>query len=257
MTVTYETPHDGVAFITLNRPDRLNAYDAQMRLDLRNAMRDASHDDSIRAVVLTGAGRAFCAGADITAMEESMSVNVEDVLITEYAAFLNVMQSMPKPIIAAINGPAAGIGMTTALTCDLRVMGEGAYLMSAFANIGLVPDGGLTHLLPAQVGYARAFQVMIEAEKISPEKALDWGLVNRIAPDTDVVSNALAWAVSITEKAPIAMALTKRALRAATPGQREAIAYEAMLQREASKTEDFMEGVAAVLGKRKAEFKGR
>ena len=256
MTVKYETPKPGVALITLNRPDRLNAYNGQMRADMADATRRASADDAVRAVVITGEGRAFCAGADISGMSEKY--NVEDILNTEYAAFLSAIQTMPKPVIAAINGPAAGIGMTTALSCDLRVMGEDAYLMSAFANIGLVPDGGLSWLLTQQIGYARAYQLAIEAEKIDAARALDWGLVNRVTPNADVLSNALAWAESLTERAPISMALTKRAFRAAAEdGLRNAMAREAMLQRTAILSEDCAEGVRAMFEKRKPEFKGK
>lgn len=256
MTVNYETPREGVVLITLNRPDKLNAFDAQMRLDMMDATRRASADDTVRVVVVTGEGRAFCAGADISALNEKF--NVEDILNTEYASFLLPIQTMPKPVISAINGPAAGIGMTTALTCDLRVMSEDAYLMSAFANIGLVPDGGLSWLLTQQLGYARAYQLAIEAEKIDADRALQLGLVNRVTPAADILTNALDWAQSLAERAPIAMALTKRAFRAASDtGLRNAIGFEAMAQRNAITSEDFREGIAAMFEKRKPAFKGK
>ncbi len=256
MTVKYESPKKGVAQVTLNRPDKLNSFNRQLRHDLTDALAKASADDAVRAVVLTGEGRAFCAGADVSAVDEMG--NVEDILNTEYAGFLNIVQSMPKPVIAAINGPAAGIGMTLALTCDLRVIGEGAYLMSAFANIGLVPDGGLSWLLTQEVGYGRAYQLAIEAEKIDAKRALDWGLVNRVVGDAQVVSNAIDWAASLSERAPIAMALTKRAFRAAAQdGLKNAMSYEAMLQRQAITTEDCAEGVTALFQKRKPAFKGK
>lgn len=255
-TVTYETPKDGIALITLNRPDRLNAYNRQMRLDMADAVRRASADGDIQVVVVTGAGRAFCAGADVSAFDDKY--NVEDVLNTEYSAFLSTLQTMPKPVIAAINGPAAGIGMTTALTCDLRVMGEGAYLMSAFANIGLVPDGGLSFLLTREIGYARAYQVAVEAEKIPAARALDWGLVNRVVESERVLDEAVSWAESLAARAPVAMALTKRVFRAAAQdGLRNAMALEAMAQRQAITTEDCAEGVKALFEKRKPDFKGR
>lgn len=255
-TLKSETPHEGVALITLSRPDRLNAFNDTLRRELSDAMRLASGDDAIRAVVLTGEGRAFCAGADVSAVQERY--NVEDILNTEYGAFLSAIQTMPKPVIAAVNGPAAGIGMTMALTCDLAVMAQDAYLMSAFANIGLVPDGGLSWLLTQQIGYARAYQLAIEAEKIDPARALDWGLVNRVVPTDETLSNALAWAQSLTERAPKSMELTKRAFRAAVQsGLRDAMAYEAMAQRTAITTEDFQEGVVALFEKRKPNFSGK
>jgi len=256
MTVKYETPQEGVVLITLNRPDKLNAFNSQMRSDLTEAAKQASADDAVRVVVITGEGRAFSAGADISAIGDKS--NVEDILNTEYGAFLSVIQTMPKPVISAINGPAAGIGMTTALSCDLKVMGEDSYLMSAFANIGLVPDGGLSWLLTQQLGYARAYQLAIEAEKINAARALDFGLVNRVVAPLQVLDNALSWAQSLTERAPIAMALTKRVFRAASEGGlRNAMAYEAMVQRSAIMSEDCAEGVKAMLEKRKPTFKGK
>ena len=256
MTVQYETPRDAVALITLNRPEKLNAFNAEMRQDLMDAARRASTEENIRVVVVTGAGRAFSAGADVSGMGDKF--NVEDTLNTEYGGFLSAIQTMPKPVIAAVNGPAAGIGMTLALTCDLRVMGEEAYLMSAFANIGLVPDGGLSFLLTQQLCYARAHQLAIEAEKIDAARALEWGLVNRVAATADVLDNALDWAESLAARAPIALALTKRAFRQASQeGLRNAMAFEAMLQRTAIRTEDCAEGVMALFQKRKPDFKGK
>ena len=256
MTVKYETPKDGVVQITLNRPEKLNAFNRQMRLDLTDATRRASADDTVRAVLIVGEGRAFSAGADVG--EVDMDINVEDMLNTEYHGFLSTVRTMPKPVIAAVNGPAAGIGMSLALTCDLKVMGDGAYLMSAFANIGLVPDGGLSYLLTEQLGYARAYQLAVEAEKIDAARALDWGLVNRVVAADGVLENALDWAQSLAERAPIALALTKRVLRAAAQdGLSNAMTFESMAQRTAIATEDCAEGVRALFEKRKPVFKGR
>lgn len=256
MTVLYEMKGEHVALVTLNRPEKLNAFNAAMRADLAAALKTASADDAVRAVVVTGAGRAFSAGADISAVDDPY--NVEDILNTEYGAFLSAVQSAPKPVLSAINGPAAGIGMTLALICDLRVMARDAYLMSAFSNIGLVPDGGLTMLLTQELGYARAYQLAIEAEKIDPERALAFGLVNRVSATPSVVGDALAWAETIAARAPAAMALTKRAMRQALhQNLRATIAFEAMLQRTAIATEDCREGVTALFEKRKPRFKGR
>lgn len=256
MTVKYETPSKGIVLISLNRPEKLNAFNAQMRLDMMDAAKRAAADDTVRVVVITGEGRAFCAGADVSSIDEKY--NVEEILNTEYASFLTPIQTMPKPVISAINGPAAGIGMTLALTCDLRVMAEEAYLMSAFANIGLVPDGGLSWLLTQQLGYARAYQLAIEAEKIDAARALEWGLVNYVKPTADTLNNALEWAESLSERAPVALSLTKRSFRAASDnGLRNAIGYEAMAQRMAMSTEDCMEGVKALFEKRKPDFKGK
>ncbi|MCB2114375.1 MAG: enoyl-CoA hydratase/isomerase family protein [Parvularculaceae bacterium] len=256
MTVKYEMQGEAVALITLDRPQSLNAFNREMRFAFADALSRANVEPRLRAIVVTGAGRGFCAGADVTDVTGGRTV--EDQLNAEYGAFLSIIQGSDAPVIAAINGPAAGIGMTLALACDLRVMAQDAYLMSAFANIGLVPDGGLSWLLTQEIGYARAYQLAIEAEKISAARALELGLVNRVVAREDVVSNALAWAQSIAERAPIAMSLTKRAFRAAAQsGLRNAMALEAMLQKTALATEDCREGVAALMEKRKPQFKGR
>jgi 2-(1,2-epoxy-1,2-dihydrophenyl)acetyl-CoA isomerase len=257
MTVAYEKKGSRIALVTLNRPEKLNAFNRAMRAEFLEAARRASADDEVRCLVVTGEGRAFSAGADLSSAADETS-NVEDILNTEYGAFIGAIQSMPKPVIAAINGPAAGIGMTVALACDLKVMAEDAYLMSAFANIGLIPDGGLTLLLTQQLGYSRAYQLAIEAEKIDAGRALEWGLVNRTTPPLRALGEALGWAESIADRAPLAMALTKRAMREAHQKElRAAIAYEAMLQRNAITSEDTREGIAALFAKRKPEFKGR
>jgi len=256
MAVISEMKSEAVALITLNRPEALNAFDANMRAELLDALALAANNKDVRAIVLTGAGRGFSAGADVT--DVTGVRNVEDVLNAEYGAFLSVIQTCEQPVIAAINGPAAGIGMTTALTCDLKVLGEEAYLMSAFANIGLVPDGGLSWLLTQELGYSRAYEVAIEAEKITSQRCLGLGLVNRVVPTRDVVSSAVQWAEEIATKAPRSMALTKRAFRAAAQsGLRNAAAFEAMLQREVIGSEDCREGVMALMQKRKPVFKGR
>jgi 2-(1,2-epoxy-1,2-dihydrophenyl)acetyl-CoA isomerase len=227
-----------------------------MRREMAEATQRASGDNGVRAVVITGAGGAFCAGADVA--EFSADMNVEDMLNTEYHAFLSTIQTMSKPVIGAINGPAAGVGMSLALTCDLRVMSEEAYLMSAFANIGLVPDGGLSFLLTQELGYAHAYQLAVEAEKIDAERALAWRLVNRVVPSGDVLENATKWARSLTQRAPLALSLTKRVMRAAAQdGLRNAMVFESMMQRMAIQSEDCAEGVRALFEKRKPVFKGR
>lgn len=256
MTVKYQIMGDTAALITLNRPKALNSFNKEMRFALADALSQANTDPSVRAIVITGEGRGFSAGADVTDVTGGRTV--EDMLNAEYGAFLSIIQSCDVPVIAAINGAAAGIGMSLALTCDLRVMAEDAYLMSAFANIGLVPDGGLSWLLTQEVGYARAYQLAIEAEKIPAQKCLDLGLVNRVVPSDVVVANAIEWAQSIATRAPIAMNLTKRAFRAAAQsGLKNAMALEAMLQKTAIASEDCREGVTALMQKRKPQFKGR
>ena len=256
MTVRYEMKGEAVALVTLDRPKALNSFNKDMRFALADAVSRATVDPAVRAIVITGEGRGFSAGADVTDVTGGRTV--EDMLNAEYGAFLSIIQGCDIPVISAINGPAAGIGMTLALTCDLRVMADDAYLMSAFSNIGLIPDGGLSFLLTQEVGYARAYQLAIEAEKISAERCLDFGLVNRVVPASEVVANAVEWGKSIAMRAPLAMNLTKRTFRAAAQsGLRNAMALEAMLQKTAIASEDCREGVAALMQKRKPQFKGR
>ena len=256
MTVKYERPAEGAALITLARPDKLNSFNRQLRADLTAALARAGADDAVRAVVMTGEGRAFCAGADVSAVDEMG--NVEDVLNTEYAGFLNIIQSTPKPVIAAINGPAAGIGMTTALTCDLRVMGEGAYLMSAFANIGLVPDAGASWFLNRLVGYSRAFEIAALGERITAEQSLELGLTNWVTGADTLAEDALARARHLAQRPTIALGMTKTALQQATQeGLARILTLEADLQAQAAATADHLEGVTAFVEKRTPLFRGR
>ncbi len=256
MTVKYEMHTDAVALITLNRPQALNAFDTPMRADLLAALTKASADKAVRAVVMTGEGRGFCAGADVS--DSSSPLTTEDMLNAEYGAFLAVIRTCDKPVIAAVNGPAAGIGMAVALPCDLRVIAEDAYLMPAFANIGLVQDGGLSWLMTQELGYARAYEIAIEAQKLGAARCLELGLVNRVAATEETVSHALDWASSLVERAPLANALTKRAFRAAAHDRlSNAIAFEGFLQLTAIASEDFQEGVSALFEMRNPVFKGR
>lgn len=256
MVIKTETFDGAVRLIRLDRPAALNAFNSELRARLTDALADASNDTAIRVVILTGEGRGFCAGADVTDM--SGTKGVEDQLNVEYGGFLSIIQTTDKPVIAAVNGAAAGIGMTLALTCDLKVMAEDAYLMSAFANIGLVPDGGLSWLLTREIGYARAYEFAIEARKIPAEECRALGLVNRVVPTERVLDETLRWAGELATRAPLALAATKRAFRAASQeGLRNAMAFEAMLQKSLIRTEDCAEGVAALLTKRRPVFKGR
>ncbi len=257
-TLIVDRPTAAVAKVTFNRPDALNAFNNVQRRELAAAMRELAGDASVRAVVLTGAGRGFSAGADLRDPTGGDPSQVEHSLNTEYGAFLQVMATMEKPIIAAVNGPAAGIGMSTALACDLMVMAEDAYLMSAFANISLVPDGGLSAVLVQRLGYARAYEVAVEAQKINAATCLDWGLANRVVPTATVVDEAVAWATSLAERAPLALGLTKRVFRKAQHlDQQQTIALEAELQSRCIGADDFRIGVEAVLSKTKPAFTGK
>jgi 2-(1,2-epoxy-1,2-dihydrophenyl)acetyl-CoA isomerase len=254
--VLYER-HGAVARVTLNRPDVLNAFDRPLAQALREALVRASGDREVRAVVLTGAEGRFSAGADLK-QGFPRDRRVEDMLNTEFRPVVDLIGAMEKPVIAAVGGPAAGIGLSFALACDLVMMAEDAYLLSPFAAIGLIPDGGATWLLVRQLGYHRAYQLCIESERVPAQRCLELGLCNRVVPAAQLEAESLAWAASIAERAPLAVARTKLAMRAAMDlSLTQAIAYESHLQNVCVESEDAREGVAAFLAKRKPEFKGR
>lgn len=255
-TVLYER-HGRVAVITLNRPEVLNAFNRQLAHELRDAMIRASADREVRAVVLRGAEGCFSAGADLK-QGFPKDRRVEDMLNTEFRPILDMIAGMEKPVIAAVGGPAAGIGLSFALVCDLVMMAEDAYLLSPFAAIGIIPDGGATWLLVRQLGYHRAYQLCIESERLAAQRCLELGLANRLVPAEQLDEQSLAWAQALAERAPLALARTKMAMRRAmTISLSEAIAYEAQLQNACIESEDAKEGVAAFLAKRKPEFKGK
>jgi 2-(1,2-epoxy-1,2-dihydrophenyl)acetyl-CoA isomerase len=255
-TVLYER-HGRVAVVTMNRPEVLNAFNRELAHALRDAMIRASGDREVRAVVLRGAEGRFSAGADLKQGFPS-DRRVEDLINTDFRPTLDMIAGMDKPVIAAVGGPAAGIGLSFALVCDLVVMADDAYLLSPFAAIGLIPDGGATWLLVRQLGYHRAYQLCIESERIPAQRCLEAGLANRVVAGGRLDEETLAWAASLAERAPLALARTKLAMRAAMNlSLTQAIAYEAHLQTACLESEDAKEGIGAFLAKRKPEFKGK
>ncbi|MEL7310058.1 MAG: enoyl-CoA hydratase-related protein [Pseudomonadota bacterium] len=245
-----------VATITLDRPDAMNSFNQALRVELTEALSQASSDNSVRAVVLTGEGRAFSAGADLTAgFPEDKTVEAQ--LQREYRPAFNEIVTMPKPVIAAVNGAAAGIGMSFALAADLAVMGENAFLLAPFSTISLVPDGGANWFLQKALGYKRAFQLAVEAERIDAKRCLEWGLVNRVVDDAQVLDEAQGWAATLADRAPLSIKATKRAMRHAEAGSwSSTFDLEAEIQTGLVGSEDNVEGVAAFFEKRKAIFKG-
>ena len=256
MSDTIKYAQEGAtAVITLSRPESMNAFNTELRADLLAALEKANDDASVRVVLLTGEGRCFSAGADLT---DGITRAVSEMLLNEYQPVLEIIASMPKPIIAAVPGSAAGIGLSMALQCDLMIMADNAFLLSPFTTISLVPDGGLNWLLVRQLGYRRAFQLSVESERIPAQRCVELGLANKTEPADSLHSAALEWAQVLEKRAPLSMAATKKAMRfAADNDWGSSFALEAELQGELVGSEDNQEGVAAFFGKRAPEFKGK
>ena len=255
-TVNYAT-EGAVAVIAMNRPDSLNGFTAGLCGDLLECFERADADDGVRVVVFTGEGRAFSAGADLKAGVEGAR-NVRGKLLYEYQPVLTAIEQIPKPVIAAVNGFAAGIGLSFALHCDLVIMADDAFLLSPFSTISLVPDGGANWQLVRQLGYRRAYELAVEAQRIGADRCFELGLVNRIAPAARLRAEALAWAGELAGRAPLSLAATKKAMRAAMD-QDWASCYrlEAELQQQLHASSDAREGVDAFLNKRPPRFEGK
>ena len=244
-----------VARITLSRPDSMNAFTTELRAGLVAALQRAQESDDVRAVVLTGEGRCFSAGADLK--DISLDRSVTDVLQEEYRPVQERIAALSKPVIAAVPGSAAGIGLSIALQCDLLIMADNAFQLSPFTTISLLPDGGLNWLLVRQLGYRRAFQLSVESERIDAARCVELGLANKAVPADELQDAALEWAGKLAERAPLSVAATKQAMRHALDNDwSSTFDVEAELQGELLGTEDNREGVAAFFEKRAPEFKG-
>jgi 2-(1,2-epoxy-1,2-dihydrophenyl)acetyl-CoA isomerase len=254
---------DGAATVELNRPETLNAWNTQFGVDLLAALHAVGEDDTVRAVVLTGAGRAFSSGADLRDISGGETTpdgrpDVYRTLTERYHPIMRAVREMPKPVIAAVNGPAVGIGCSLALCCDLIVAAESAYFLLAFVNIGLVPDGGSSLFLPARVGMARATELAMLGERLPAAQALDWGLVNRVVPDARLDQETAALAARLAGGPTRSYVGTKRQLNNwLFARMAEQLELEAQIQREMTGSEDFLEGAMAFVEKRAARFSGR
>jgi 2-(1,2-epoxy-1,2-dihydrophenyl)acetyl-CoA isomerase len=261
---TVNLRRDGAAAtIELNRPDALNAWNAQLGDDLLAAVRAVAEDDGVRAVVVTGAGRAFSSGADLKdrpgrqGQTDEGHWDVRKTLNERYHPIITQMRTMPKPVVAAVNGPAVGIGLSLALAADLIVAAESAYFLLAFVNIGLVPDGGSSLLVPARVGFARATEMAMLGEPVGAAQALEWGLINRVVPDDAFASEVAALRDRLAAGPTRSYAGTKRELNHwLFARMEEQLTLEADLQQEMAGSPDFYEGVAAFVEKRQATFRG-
>ena len=252
--VKYEQ-HDAVAVITLHRPEAMNSFNTELRADLSAALQKAHNDESIRVVVLTGEGRTFSAGADLKA---GIDKDVTEILQAEYRPVQEAIANIPKPVIAAIPGSAAGIGLSIALNCDLLIMADNAFMLSPFTTISLVPDGGMNWMLVQQIGYRRAFQLSIESERVAADRCVELGLANRAVPADELQSAALEWAQALAQRAPLSLAATKKVMRfAANNDWGSSYDLEAQLQGELLASDDNKEGIQAFFEKRAPKFTGK
>jgi enoyl-CoA hydratase/carnithine racemase len=267
--IIYEV-RERIATITLNRPERLNAWTQVMDLELRTAVKVAAADDGVRVIILTGAGRGFCAGADLGGLSNVSAGAVvggqspqkePDFLDArpDYRGRVSYFAAVPKPVIAAVNGPCAGIGMVAALFCDMRFAGSEALFTTAFARRGLIAEYGMAWILPELVGRSAALDLLLSSRKVGAEEALKLGLVNRVSPAEALLTETRAYALELADSvSPRSMAVMKRQIWEApfqTPG--EAIKLSEVEMAESFKSADFREGVAHFLEKRKANFTGK
>lgn len=253
---------DRVGLITLADPSTLNAAGAELTADLAKAVEDFIADDAVRCIVITGEGRGFCSGANLSGGRvagrgSGASKGPNEALLKIYNPFVSALRKSPKPTVAAVNGVAAGVGVSLALACDLCVAAESAYFLLAFRRIGLVPDGGATWLLPRLVGKARSMELMLLGEKLPAATALDWGLINRCVPDADLMKTAMELAGALAS-GPSSLGLTRNLVWQALDTEWHLqIEAEAYAQGDAGRTEDAREGIMAFVEKRPAAFKGR
>lgn len=247
--------------LTLDRPDVLNSFHRAMAAELRARLDEAAADDAVRAVVLTGAGRAFCAGQDLAAVLPAAgepAPDLGDIVRECYNPVVRALRALEKPVVAAVNGVAAGAGANLALACDFVVAAEHASFVQSFVHVGLIPDSGGTWMLPRLVGLARATQLAMLGEKLPARQALDWGMVYAVVPGEELMATAGALAARLAGMATRGLGLTKRGFEAGFgQGLDAQLALEERLQREAGATADYAEGVRAFVEKRKAAFGGR
>ncbi len=252
---------EGVLTITLNRPEVLNALTMGMMKGIRDSLKKAESDKSVKAIILTASGRAFCAGADLGDLKKRQAVktfSLGDELRDHFNPLVAQIRRIEKPVIGAINGLAAGAGASIILATDLKVCAEKATFLNAFVRVGLVPDSGMTYSLPRFAGYSKALEHMWLAKPVTAEQALSWGWVNKVVPAESVLVEAQLMAADLAKMPPLALALTKRAVNRSleAPSLDDQMEYEAQLQEILGKTKDHAEGVTAFLEKRPPQFKG-
>lgn len=255
--ITY-TLENGIATITLNRPDVFNAFNDTQSYELQDALKQAKKDDSVRVVVLTGAGKAFCSGQDLKAIASSENRSLSESLYKRYNPIILAMRELPKPIICRLNGVAAGAGCSLALASDIIVASENAALIEVFINVGLVLDSGSSYFLPRVVGSARAFEMSTMGTKVKAQQAFEWGMVNKVVPSEELDAAVAEYAAYYAQAPTKAIAMMKKMLNKSFHSDLNTmLEYEAFCQELAGRSEDYKEGVKAFNEKRKPVFEGK
>lgn len=254
-TITYAI-HNNVATISLNRPKAMNAFSQQMRLDMKQAIDAAEVNDKVRVVVLRAEGKGFSSGTDLTEGLAGFDT-IEAQIIEEYKPVLMGIADSNKPYIASIQGACAGVGASIALSCDLAVMAEGAFLYVPFAGISLVPDGGMSHFLVTAMGYKRAYQAFLESGRIKSDECLQFGLINKVVEADKLVEDTQAWAESLTEGAPLSQKFGKKIMRQVhNLTYEETVDLEAKFQNKCVTSKDMLNAIDAFFKKEKPVFTG-
>jgi len=243
-----------IASVEINRPEVLNAFNTELTLELQQATQIVKDDDDVRVVILSGSGRAFSSGADLAEREPKWD-NAKDGLLKGYKPSFDNIISMPKPVIASIQGPAAGIGAAFAMSCDLRIMSEDAYILSVFSNIALVPDGGLSWLLPKYLGYGKAYEYAIEAKKIDAKECLQFSIANKVSSVENLQKDTMEWALKLAKRSPQALANTKKLMRESLSNSYlDTYNNEAEIQNNLVRSPQNIEAVTAFFEKREPNF---
>jgi len=249
---------EGVLHITLNRPEKYNSFIREMALELQEVLLEAHHKASVRCVLLTGAGKAFCAGQDLAEATDPEGPALTKIVSEHYNPLLLKLRALPKPVLAAVNGVAAGAGANLALACDVVVAAESASFIQAFSKIGLIPDSGGTYTLPRLIGMQRASALMMLGDKVSAQDALSMGMLYRVFPDTEFADKASQIAHKLAQMPTLALARTKELLnRSFENNLVQQLEAEDIFQTECGESYDYQEGTRAFLEKRRPTFKGR
>jgi 2-(1,2-epoxy-1,2-dihydrophenyl)acetyl-CoA isomerase len=253
--------NDGIAQLTLNRPDKLNSFTQAMHDEVRHAVHKVSTDKGVRVLILTGAGRGFCAGQDLSdrAVEPgARAVDLGDSVEKNYAPLVLALRGLPMPVICAVNGVAAGAGANLALACDIVLAAKSASFVEVFCKLGLIPDTGGTYFLPRLIGSARAMGLTMLGEKLSAEKAEAWGMIWKAVPDEELAAETMAMARHFATAPTKGLAFTKQALYASPHNTlQQQLTLECGMMSELGRTEDYREGVAAFMEKRAPQFQGK